>query len=107
MIPRQLLLVMFLLLSHWRSSVVIRPAGLNPQIGTNSFLAAGQTGQAGIGSSSCGAARLTFLHFGLSRYTKNPCYHFYDRLESNWADGAHNTPTELQNNAYKIFTVKP
>jgi hypothetical protein len=60
---------MFLLLSHWWSSVVIRPAGLNPEIGTNSSLAAGQPGQAGRGLSRCGAAMVTFLHFGLSRYS--------------------------------------
>jgi len=67
MIPRQLLLLMFLLLSHWRSSVVIRLAGLNPQIGTNRSLAGGQPGQACRGLSRCGAAMGTLLHFGLSR----------------------------------------
>jgi len=74
---------MFLLLSHWRCSVVIRPAGLSPKIGTNSTLAAGQPGQAGRGLSRCGAAVVTFLHFGLSRYGQNLLYHFSGRLKSN------------------------
>jgi hypothetical protein len=38
----ELLLLMFLVLSHWQSSRVIGQAGLKTQIGTNSFPATGQ-----------------------------------------------------------------
>jgi hypothetical protein len=68
-IPRQLLLLMFLVLSRWRSSVVIGRAGLNPQIGTNSYVAAGHNGQAGRGIVSVRCYCRDMAHrFGLSRY---------------------------------------
>jgi hypothetical protein len=45
-----------------------RPAVLNPQIGTNSHLATGQTGQDGRGLLLCGAAVIVLLYYGLKLF---------------------------------------